>query len=625
MMQDRSAPPTGHIARAHESVVNSDTVSSAVIKRFLRRYIGTIVAVAFLGALVAMIYAWMATSIYSAKAQILIESRLPQALREQLGEAGIALDSPAIESQIALLRSGKIASDVIAKLDLEKDAEFGGQSVKKGWLRSITAWRARPVVEKTSGNTIALHEAAVASLQSQIDIRRYGLSYVLDVAVSSRDPEKSAKIVNALTDAYMADQLNLKIDAARQASDWREEQIVRLRTQMNKASRAVQEYKARRDYRLPPKIEEASHQGVNPSILQSDAGKEVGSGRRDAVSLEELEVSASAYRKIYENNLQAHADAVLRQTLQFTNARVITPASTPLTPTFPRSRILAIVGALVGGMLGLGVCVIRHIFDETIKTAAEVELTDTIELIGNIPAIELTRPLVRHVMINRPHLTNQTMPMSVLKYTPLVAQSNVCRSLHELLKPLNLYRQTSSGTIIGLTAIGTSAARSMIAGGIAGAASHSGKRVLLVDLDLANRTISRLLKPDATGGIFEVLNNSSNIDDAVISGDWRAADILPASANTVEAGEQFANVDSTLSAVIAKLKNRYDLIIADLPNATDARNELMTLAPLMDEVVCIIECGVATPESLKRSLKIVRSAGVEPFGAIIYASDDVSI
>lgn len=205
-MQDRTASLQHYI---HEDPINDpNSVSSSDIKRFLRRYVGMISATASLGACVAIAYSWTATPIYSAKAQILIESRLPQALREQLGEAGVALDSPAIESQIALLRSGKIASDVIAKLDLEADAEFGGKPAAMGWMKSTLARLLGSKIDPSTTPTDEQREATVASLQNQIDIRRYGLSYVLDVAVSSRDPAKSAKIVNALTDAYMADQLN---------------------------------------------------------------------------------------------------------------------------------------------------------------------------------------------------------------------------------------------------------------------------------------------------------------------------------------------------------------------------------------------------------------------------------
>ncbi len=122
LMQERVPAHTRYAADVPQGSGTAGSLSSNDIKRFLLRYVRMITALTIMGALSAAIYAWTATPIFGARAQILIESRLPQALREQLGEAGAALDSPAIESQIALLRSGKIISDVIEKLDLDRDS-----------------------------------------------------------------------------------------------------------------------------------------------------------------------------------------------------------------------------------------------------------------------------------------------------------------------------------------------------------------------------------------------------------------------------------------------------------------------------------------------------------------------
>lgn len=416
----------------------------------------------------------------------------------------------------------------------------------------------------------------------------------------------------------------MKIDAARQASDWREEQIVRLRTQMNKASRAVQEYKARRDYRLPPKMDEAVTSSAGSPILHSDNGKDASGNRRDAVTLEELEVSALAYRKIYENNLQAHADAVLRQTLQFTNARVITLASVPKNPTFPRTRILAIVGAFIGAALGFGICVLRYAFDRIIRTTNDLERIEHLPIVGSVPAVKFTQPLLERLLLNRPRLTEQTIPMAVLHYTPLIARNEVGRSLHDVLAYINRRGRDETSVTIGLTGIGSSGARSMVTGGIAAAAVNAGKRVLLVDLDIGKRTLSTLLAPGAAGGIFEVSNQQANINDVIAVGVGRAVDILPVCANNLPVGEQFQHATTAVTKALEALGNRYDLIIVDLPNASDARSDLTVFAPLMHQVVCVVECGVATIENATLSIRTIRATGVQPFGAILYASDDVN-
>ena len=66
---------------------------------------------------------------------------------------------------------------------------------------------------------------------------------MLGVSFRSPDREKAARIANAVADAYINDQLNVKYEAARRASVWLQGRIAELRNQSNTAARAVEEYK----------------------------------------------------------------------------------------------------------------------------------------------------------------------------------------------------------------------------------------------------------------------------------------------------------------------------------------------------------------------------------------------
>jgi hypothetical protein len=64
-------------------------------------------------------------------------------------------------------------------------------------------------------------------------------AYVIDIGFTSHDRDKSARIVNAIADVYIDDQLNAKYQATRRASLWLQERIAELRTQATAAERAV--------------------------------------------------------------------------------------------------------------------------------------------------------------------------------------------------------------------------------------------------------------------------------------------------------------------------------------------------------------------------------------------------
>jgi uncharacterized protein involved in exopolysaccharide biosynthesis len=272
--------------------------------------------------------------IYTSKAQILIDPQSPQPLRERVDDTNYALDSAQVESQIAVLRSERIALLVANRLDLFNDQELLGSNLPKIGTTELDLpsnfESVRAVMEKFARN---------------LDVRRAGLSYAIDIAYSSSNPDKAAKVANAMAVAYVADQLTMRAQAGRQGSDWLEERIDKLRKQMNAASFKVQEFRARRDYRL-----------TSPEITKEAAGA---SGEQ--VTLEELESKAATYRKIYESYLQAYTDSVQRQSFPVPNARVITPATRPLSKSFPKSGLILALASVLGILGGVAIAISHKI------------------------------------------------------------------------------------------------------------------------------------------------------------------------------------------------------------------------------------------------------------------------
>ena len=212
-----------------------------------------------------------------------------------------------------------------------------------------------PAASGTDAANGAAHEQQVrqviASFQGGLDVRRAKESYIIEIYYNSKNPETAALYANAAADAYIEDQLTTRSEAARQGSQWLEERIDQLRTQMNVASLKAQEVRAKRDYRLAPKVEGGS---------AGSEKVEMGPSKAPQNTLEELESTALTYRKIYENYVQAHTESVLRQSYPIANARVISRAAPPLTkssPKFARSLLAAIV---LGGMFGFGVALLRE-------------------------------------------------------------------------------------------------------------------------------------------------------------------------------------------------------------------------------------------------------------------------
>ncbi|WP_072376826.1 GumC family protein [Hyphomicrobium sp. NDB2Meth4] len=344
----------------HEYVTYGD------VFRFLYRYRKVLAASTGAGLLASVIYLATATPIFTADTQVLIEADVPHTFREQATESFVALDTPQVESQLAIIRSERIAEKVVNRLGLLKAQPAQTRpSLLHRLYESI--FGARP--KKSDADRMA---GEAAQIRNNLDASREGLSYAINITYKATDPQTAAKVANAIADAYVDDQLDTRAQAASQGSKWLEGRIDDLRKQMNAAALDVQQFKAKRDYRIVNQREAGqSDTPSNPNstiIPRGDARAPTAPSQADERNtLEELESRALTYRKIFESYLQAYAESMQRQSYPVTNARVITRASPPTRKTYPRGSLSLLAGLCAGALAGLGIAFLLFSFEDRIR------------------------------------------------------------------------------------------------------------------------------------------------------------------------------------------------------------------------------------------------------------------
>lgn len=350
---------------------------------FLRRFGGLIVGIVVGGVVAALIYLMGATPVYRARAQLLIESKVPHSFIEQISEAMVALDTPQIESQLALLRSEQIAERVVRKHNLIDDPELQGKipswSLARGRVEApsaapvttpATLAQASPAIDGHDANADGEKlRAAIEGLQSRMEARRVGLSYAIDIVYASADPTKAARLANAIADAYVEDRLRTRAHSARQGSEWLEERIADIRRQMNAAALDVQQFRARRDYRILGRPDRGSTDGEGRpgDVRSAEASGAATAPGKEAQTLEELEARAHTYRKIYESYLQGYAESVQRQSFPVTNDRVITRATRPVGKSHPRGLLTLVSAGILSAVAAFGLALVLYSLNDLLR------------------------------------------------------------------------------------------------------------------------------------------------------------------------------------------------------------------------------------------------------------------
>src|SRR5262249_55869729 len=131
--------------------------------------------------------------------------------------------------------------------------------------------------------------------------------------------------------------------------------------------------------------------------------------------------------------------------------------------------------------------------------------------------------------------------------------------------------------------------------------AHDGKKVILIDGDLRNPSISRILAPDATGGLVEVLSGKIELHDAVRTDEDSGLAFLPTVIESRLAHSSELLGSDSLKMLIARLRGMYDYVIVDLPPLGPVA-EVRATASMIDSYIYVIQWGRSRKSAVRQQL-----------------------
>lgn len=196
---------------------------------FVRRRLRPLVGCALIGVTLGAAFFILVPSQYTAVAILNIDSSRANPVGGQPMISDWQTESAYIDSQVALIESPATLRGVVTQLNLDHNPLFAPQVIG---------------TNDPNADRVAQGKAEI-TLSHMLDVWRVGATSVVEVKVHTRDPALSAKLANAVTQAYMAQQLLAISDTTAQAGTWLQSRVGTLRAQAVSADRAVQEYKAK--------------------------------------------------------------------------------------------------------------------------------------------------------------------------------------------------------------------------------------------------------------------------------------------------------------------------------------------------------------------------------------------
>jgi polysaccharide biosynthesis transport protein len=217
--------------------------------RFLRRRRRTILLTALVTAALAFLLGQSLEPRYRSSAELIIES-VPAANLEDEQAVNAMDESSFVDGQVLVLQSSDLLRRVLSDPELRNDPEIAGTEAPSFTDRAkAMIVGAAEVLGLTGGAEAAEEEAdpmyrAIQRLRNMVSVLREGRSTVITVSVMADDPEKAARIANAIVENYITRQTESQSERALRVASRLNTRLTELRQQLLAAEDAVEAYRS---------------------------------------------------------------------------------------------------------------------------------------------------------------------------------------------------------------------------------------------------------------------------------------------------------------------------------------------------------------------------------------------
>lgn len=353
------------------------------------------------------------------------------------------------------------------------------------------------------------------------------------------------------------------------------------------------------------------------------------------VTLFSLEAAAKSYRSLYDSFLKQHTEAVQRQTYPISDARLISSAS--VSQTGPQTLKTWLTALFAGGMLGVGFGALRELLDSSFRTREQVKSVLNTECLALIPRVgqnpNAPRLSYRGVlqMARGPKalpapsassgaLKNDQRGRSRMLWNAVDAPNSAYADAIRSIK-LSLDSGPDAGCqVIGLTSYMPAEGKSTIAAGVASQLAATGRRVMLIDCDVRNPSLSRALFPDAKLGLLDVAVGEANLAQVMWRDTATNLTFLPMVPKASLRNPTEALASRNVKLLIESLKNYCDFIIVDMAPLISTV-DVLAVSRFVESYMFVIEWGSTKMEAVRHALGNAPAVQMKMRGAVLNKVD----
>ena len=419
-------------------------------------------------------------------------------------------------------------------------------------------------------------------------------SGILNVTLEGTDPEKAVKVLEAVAQRYVDQNIARNAAEATQSLEFLSEQVPEVRKKLDAAQTALNEFQTgnrsvdisaetqsvldrivdlesqiseqnlkrtemeSRFTRQHPNFQALMNQINQLQAQKAELEKQIGtlpSTQQELLRLNrDVEVSSETYSMLL--NKTQELDIIRAGTVG--NVRIVDHAAADIDePIKPNKPLIVIVATLLGGILAVAFVYVREALKRGVENPEEIERVG-IPVYAAIPFSEKQGLLEKRLANFKRDKSSASYLLSINDPADLATEA-----MRSLRTSLHFAMIEAKNNILMITGPSPAVGKSFVTSNLAAVIAQSGKKVLLIDADMRKGYLHKVMRCQGEKGLSDILSGRITLFDAIQKTQLNNLHVithgqLPPNPSELLMHENF-------SRFVKEISSMYDLVIFDTP------------------------------------------------------------
>ncbi|ENW79472.1 tyrosine-protein kinase ptk [Acinetobacter sp. ANC 3929] len=432
--------------------------------------------------------------------------------------------------------------------------------------------------------------AAVQAILSNYSVAEKGkLTGILGLNYQGQDKEHISKVLNAILEAYSAQNVERRSAETAQTLKFLDEQLPDLKKQLDDAEREFNKFRQKyntvdvtKESELyltqsitleTKKIElqqqqadlAAKYTAQHPAMREINAQigaidkqiaelnstlKQLPDVQRQYLQLyREVEVKAQLYTAL----LNSYQQLRIAKAGEIGNVRIVDTAVEPVEPIKPKKLQILILSIFLGAFLGTLIALIRNMLRTGVKDSTQIENEFDLPVYATVPRSPVQE--TRMSILKK----KKSIPILAIKHNDDIA----VESLRSIRTAIHFALANAKNNIIMIAGPSPEVGKSFISTNLATIFAQSNKKVLIIDADMRRGYLHKYFNVEVKPGLSEFLSHQADLNQVIHQTDISGLSIITRGKNPTNPSEMLGS--DQFKSLLEQLSQQYDHIIIDTP------------------------------------------------------------